>query len=59
MYFIFLFKYYGLDIVSICIFDGTVKIIFYKIRDDLLVYRKCFSGFYFIVWIMKYLDFFY
>lgn len=59
MYLIFLFQYYGSDTVSICTLDGTVKTILHKIRDDLLVYRKCFSGSHLITWIMKHPELFY
>lgn len=59
MYLIFLLQYYGSDTFSICTLDGTVKTILHKIRDDLLVYRKCFSGSHLITWIMKHPELFY
>ena len=52
-------QYYMSDTVSICTLDGTVKTILHKIREDLLTYRKCFSGAHLISWIMNHPELFY
>lgn len=52
-------QYYMSDTVSICTLDGTVKTILHKIREDLLIYRKCFSGAHLISWIMNHPELFY
>ena len=52
-------QYYMSDTVSICTLDGTVQTILHKIREDLLIYRKCFSGAHLISWIMNHPELFY
>ncbi|XP_062622381.1 uncharacterized protein LOC134283874 [Saccostrea cucullata] len=51
--------YYGSDTVSICTIDGTVKTILHRIREDLLIYRKCFSGSHLVTWITHHPELFY
>lgn len=56
---VFCLQYYGSDTVSICTLDGTVKTILHRIREDLLIYRKCFSGSHLVSWIMHHPELFY
>jgi hypothetical protein len=36
--------------------DITLQLILHKLREDLLKYRKCFSGAQLVNWVMKNLD---